>query len=133
MVWFGEIERKLAKLSMTTFTYRSSSYLFYATTQRSQPRELLTWRAGLCLPFVIAVVRMVVYIYFITAARNVISSQLGSSCQGRRCGTPKQAAWTLHHVQNHTPLGRSSQPGGPPCWADPLTFGFIADTPSHTS
>jgi hypothetical protein len=22
MVWFGEIERKLAKLSMTTFTYR---------------------------------------------------------------------------------------------------------------
>ncbi len=29
LVWFGEIERKLAKLSMTTFTYRSSSYLFY--------------------------------------------------------------------------------------------------------
>jgi hypothetical protein len=28
-VWFGEIERKLAKLSKTTFTYRSSSYLFY--------------------------------------------------------------------------------------------------------
>jgi hypothetical protein len=25
----GEIERKLAKLSMPTFTYRSSSYLFY--------------------------------------------------------------------------------------------------------
>jgi hypothetical protein len=23
MVWFGEIERKLAKLSKTTFTYRS--------------------------------------------------------------------------------------------------------------
>jgi hypothetical protein len=30
LVWFGEIERKLAKLSKTTFTYRSSSYLFYA-------------------------------------------------------------------------------------------------------
>jgi hypothetical protein len=30
LVWFGEIERKLAKLSMTTFAYRSSSYLFYA-------------------------------------------------------------------------------------------------------
>ncbi len=28
---FGEIERKLAKLSMTTFTYLSSSYLFYWT------------------------------------------------------------------------------------------------------
>ncbi len=25
LVWFGEIERKLAKLSMNTFTYRSSS------------------------------------------------------------------------------------------------------------
>jgi hypothetical protein len=29
LFWFGEIERKLANLSMTTFTYRSSSYLFY--------------------------------------------------------------------------------------------------------
>jgi hypothetical protein len=29
LVWFGEIERKLAKLSKTTFTYCSSSYLFY--------------------------------------------------------------------------------------------------------
>jgi hypothetical protein len=29
LVWFGEVERKLAKLSKTTFTYRSSSYLFY--------------------------------------------------------------------------------------------------------
>jgi hypothetical protein len=25
LVWFGEIERKLAKLSKTTFTYRPSS------------------------------------------------------------------------------------------------------------
>jgi hypothetical protein len=25
LAWFGEIERKLAKLSMPTFTYRSSS------------------------------------------------------------------------------------------------------------
>jgi hypothetical protein len=25
LVWFGEIERKLAKLSKTTFAYRSSS------------------------------------------------------------------------------------------------------------
>ncbi len=33
LVWFGEIERKLAKLSKTTFTYRSSSYLFYGFDQ----------------------------------------------------------------------------------------------------
>jgi hypothetical protein len=31
LVWFGEIERKLAKLSMPTFTYRLSSSLFYGT------------------------------------------------------------------------------------------------------
>jgi hypothetical protein len=30
LVWFGEIERKLAKLSLATFTYLSSSYLFMA-------------------------------------------------------------------------------------------------------
>jgi hypothetical protein len=30
LVWFGEIERKLAKLSMTTFTYRSSSCFHFA-------------------------------------------------------------------------------------------------------
>jgi hypothetical protein len=29
LVWLGEIERKLAKLPMTTFAYRSSSELFY--------------------------------------------------------------------------------------------------------
>jgi hypothetical protein len=29
ILWFGEIERKLAKLSMPTFTYRSSSSFFY--------------------------------------------------------------------------------------------------------
>ncbi len=29
MVSFGEIQRKLAKFSMPTFTYRSSSELFY--------------------------------------------------------------------------------------------------------
>jgi hypothetical protein len=32
LVWFGEIERKLAKLSKTTFNYRSSSYLFYGSS-----------------------------------------------------------------------------------------------------
>ena len=29
LIWFGEIERKLAILSMPTFTCRSSSSLFY--------------------------------------------------------------------------------------------------------
>jgi hypothetical protein len=30
-VWFEEIERKFAKLSMTTFNYLSSSKLFYGS------------------------------------------------------------------------------------------------------
>jgi hypothetical protein len=38
LVWFGEIERKLAKLSKTTFTYRSSSLLFYAKNSEDYGR-----------------------------------------------------------------------------------------------
>jgi hypothetical protein len=40
LVWFGEIERKLAKLSMTTFTYRSSSYLFYGSNTHTNTRSI---------------------------------------------------------------------------------------------
>ncbi len=36
VVWFGELERKLAKLSKTTFAYCSSSYLFYASHRRER-------------------------------------------------------------------------------------------------
>jgi hypothetical protein len=35
LVWFGEIERKLTKLSMPTFTYHSSSYLFYSAVSQT--------------------------------------------------------------------------------------------------
>jgi hypothetical protein len=42
LVWFGEIERKLAKLSMTTFAYRSSSYLFYVGKKIYLPRYFPT-------------------------------------------------------------------------------------------
>ncbi len=33
LVWFGELERKIAKFSKTTVTYRSSSYLFYVVSE----------------------------------------------------------------------------------------------------
>ncbi len=48
--------------------------------------------------------RMVVYIYFITAARNSISLQLGSSCQSHRYGMEKvgEAIRPVHHIQIHT-------------------------------
>jgi hypothetical protein len=39
LVWFGEIKRKLAKLSMTTFAYRSSSELFYVLTVKWRENE----------------------------------------------------------------------------------------------
>jgi hypothetical protein len=39
--WFGvgDIERKLAKLSTTTFTYRSPSSLFFASEAKFLRRE----------------------------------------------------------------------------------------------
>ena len=40
LVWFGEMERKIAKLSMTTFAYRSSSELFYVYIILSVPVPL---------------------------------------------------------------------------------------------
>jgi hypothetical protein len=48
---------------------------------------------------------MVVYIYYITAAGNSVSSQLGSSCHPvRATGTvrKRQPVRPVHHVQNHS-------------------------------
>jgi hypothetical protein len=45
----GKIERKSAKLAMTTFTYSSSYYLFYAPVERSRISGLLSGLIfGLC-------------------------------------------------------------------------------------
>ncbi len=48
---------------------------------------------------------MVVYIYYVTAARNSVRSQLGSSCQGNRYGTEKAGALarTKSHLPGHSP------------------------------
>jgi hypothetical protein len=48
--------------------------------------------------------------------------------RGKWCGLSGQAAWTVHHVQNHTLPGYSPsamQLGGLPCWASPLAFDLI--------
>ncbi len=45
---------------------------------------------------------MVVYIYYITAAGNSISLQLGSSCQGNWYGMEKSGGTPVHHIQDHT-------------------------------
>ncbi len=64
--------------------------------------------------------RMVVYIYYITAAGNSISSQLGSSCQGNWYGMENAGcAARLSHAKSHLPvhsppasqMGRRSGPG----------------------
>jgi len=40
------------------------------------------------------------YIYYVTAAGNSISSQLGSSCQGNQYGKEKEdGRWPIHHIQ----------------------------------
>jgi hypothetical protein len=38
MGWFGEKERKIPKLSKTTFTYRSSSYYFMLDILKNKSR-----------------------------------------------------------------------------------------------
>ncbi len=53
--------------------------------------------------------RMVVYIYYITAARNSISSQLGSSCQGNRYCTEK-AGGTARPSRTKSDLSGRSPP-----------------------
>jgi hypothetical protein len=68
-----------------------------------------------------------VYIYYIKAAGNSISSHLGSSCQDNRYGT-ENVYGTVRCgpsiTDKITPVGSlsSSQPGGPPCWASSLVF-----------
>ncbi len=54
--------------------------------------------------------RIVMFIQNITSARNSISSQLGSSCQGNRYGTEK-AVGTKSHLLGHSPP--ASQAGQP--------------------
>jgi hypothetical protein len=46
LVWFGEIERKLAKLLMPTFTHRCSSYYFMTVVYNSCRTALLTEETG---------------------------------------------------------------------------------------
>ncbi len=74
--------------------------------------------------------RMVVYIYFITAAGNSVRSQLGSSCQGNRISVKKaggtaRPSCTKSHLLGHShpvkPARRAAVLGQPsslqPHWA----------------
>ncbi len=103
-----------------TVAYIYTNYLFYASASirkvhimekstsstfcRVQPESrhgssrvpghaFLAWRSSW---------RMVVYIYYITAAGNSISSQLSSSLQGCRYGKAKAGGTAVHNIQNHT-------------------------------
>ncbi len=57
------------------------------------PGHLLAWRSSW---------RMVVYIYFITAAGNSVSSQLGNFRHGKRYGMEK-AGGAKSHLRGHSP------------------------------
>jgi hypothetical protein len=64
LVWFGEKERKLAKLSMTTFTYRSSSYLFYGKFRScflQQEKDEKPWLQILVTNVLLYVLKVLVY------------------------------------------------------------------------
>ncbi len=67
----------------------------------------------------------------------VLSTFSNRSAPGRNkwCGPSGQAAWSVHHVQNHTRMVTvpSSQPGGPPCWTSPLAFGLIGQHPEAST
>jgi hypothetical protein len=47
-------------------------------------------------------------------------AQDGAPEWGKWCGSSGQAAWTVHHEQNQTPLGNSPPASQTPCWASPL-------------
>ncbi len=54
-VWFGEIERKLAKLLMPIFTHRCSSYYFMTVVYNSRRTALCTRETGSTIPHTHAV------------------------------------------------------------------------------
>jgi hypothetical protein len=90
---------------------------------------LLEFQAMNCLRDVHSSRRMVVYIYYITAAGNSISSQLGSSCQGNRYSTKRAGSTSITYKITPAVSLSSRQPGGPPCWTmQPSPFGFIVQT-----
>jgi hypothetical protein len=71
---------------------------------------------------------MVVYIYYITAARNSIIKQLTaparatSNIQKRQCrGYGPSNAYKITLAGSLS----SSQLGGPPCWTNPVAIGLI--------
>ncbi len=64
---------------------------------------------------------------------HLVKYQPQTGASGAVCPSG-QAAWTVHHVQNHTLLCHfSSQPVGPPCLASPLAFGLIGLNKPDTS
>jgi hypothetical protein len=64
-----------------------------AASFHTERRHGSTRVPGHAFPALRSLLRMVVYIYYITAAGNSISCQLGSSCQNNRYGRKKQAVW----------------------------------------
>ncbi len=84
------------------------------------PRELLPRRSGPlpCREW-FQFWRLVVYIYFLTAAGHGISSQLSSTCLGRQCGSSRAGGKDspLHyktHMTGHSPQAKH---GKTPCRA----------------
>ncbi len=78
--------------------YYPSGYYHYQPTEPER-RHGSTRAPGHA--FLVAHDILDVYIYYITAAGNSISSQLGSSYQDCRYRTEKQGIRPVHRIQNH--------------------------------
>ncbi len=65
-------------------------------------RELLTWRVGPACHTWFRSCQLVLSIYCIIPEGNAKSSQLSSSCQGRRCSPARHAVRTVYNRTNHT-------------------------------
>jgi hypothetical protein len=102
LVCFGEIERKLAKLSMTTFTHRSSSLLFYGTKElKLCTVRLFLWAFGAGIrnfyPALAALVSQVQNIFFPPHTLfPFMCPHRPASWSGRRAWSPVQLLLTTH-------------------------------------
>jgi hypothetical protein len=82
LVWFGEIERKLAKLSLPTFTYRSSSLCLSPCADGKGGKERDNARKKVfALNFLYY--RFFKYHFFYLALNWVVSVQNMSGCNVR--------------------------------------------------
>ncbi len=117
-----DIQEQKLSLTSPSWCARHGPSIYSSKVQNhivSTTRELLTWRVGPFLPYVILVMTVgsdhLLYVC-ITAAGNAISSQLSSSGRSpaRQYGSMERPSQYKSHLPGHFP---SAKPGRTPCRA----------------